>query len=197
MTSFKVIAQQQDSHYHILSPAVGLFSLHHDNSDFLSKGSYIGKLKILATYYDLFLPDHVYGQIKVESEQDKNKYVEYKQLLFSLNISSEYASTDSGTEIADSKTDAYEQSENSFILTAITSGVFYSRPSSDSPPYVEEGQTIEKGRVIGLIEIMKTFNQIVFQGTDTTSNGVIKKILVEDSQEVKWDQPLFVIDKKK
>ena len=58
---------------------------------------------------------------------------------------------------------------------------------------MEEGQKIEKGKVLGLIEVMKTFNHVVFQGTDTSESGVIKKILVEDAQEVKLGEGLFVV----
>ncbi len=40
---------------------------------------------------------------------------------------------------------------------------------------------------------MKTFNHIIFQGTEDSDTGRIKKIYVEDSQEVKLGQRLFLI----
>jgi acetyl-CoA carboxylase biotin carboxyl carrier protein len=79
-------------------------------------------------------------------------------------------------------------------VKAFTTGIFYAKPSPDAPSFVTVGQEIEKGKALGLIEVMKTFNHIIFQGTDDSSTGTIKKIYVKDSQEVKVGQPLFLID---
>jgi len=39
-------------------------------------------------------------------------------------------------------------------------GVFYRRASPDEPNYKEVGNTVAKGDVIGLVEVMKTYTQI-------------------------------------
>lgn len=39
-------------------------------------------------------------------------------------------------------------------------GVFYRKPSPDAPVYVEEGQVVQVGDVIGLIEVMKQFMEL-------------------------------------
>ncbi|WP_299867204.1 acetyl-CoA carboxylase [uncultured Hoeflea sp.] len=39
-------------------------------------------------------------------------------------------------------------------------GVFYRKPSPEEPSYKEVGDTVAKGDVIGLIEVMKTFTQV-------------------------------------
>ena len=39
-------------------------------------------------------------------------------------------------------------------------GVFYRKPSPDDPVYVEEGQHVNAGDVIGLIEVMKQFVEL-------------------------------------
>lgn len=39
-------------------------------------------------------------------------------------------------------------------------GVFYRTSSPDDPPFVEIGDTIEVGQVIGLIEAMKVFSEV-------------------------------------
>jgi biotin carboxyl carrier protein len=90
--------------------------------------------------------------------------------------------------------EAGKLSEEGYVVKAFTTGIFYAKPSPDSPPFVTQGQDIEKGKALGLIEVMKTFNHIVFQGTDKSDTGRIKKILVNDAQEVKLGQPLFLIE---
>jgi acetyl-CoA carboxylase biotin carboxyl carrier protein len=39
-------------------------------------------------------------------------------------------------------------------------GTFYRRPNPQADPYVSEGDTVEPGDVVGLVEIMKTFHEI-------------------------------------
>jgi len=39
-------------------------------------------------------------------------------------------------------------------------GIFYRRPAPDKPEFVQVGDTVEVGQAIGLIEIMKQFNEV-------------------------------------
>jgi len=68
-------------------------------------------------------------------------------------------------------------------------GTFYRKSAPDKPLFVEVGDTIEKGQVICIIEAMKLFNEI-----EAEVSGKIVKVLVDDSQPVEYDQPLFLIE---
>ena len=68
-------------------------------------------------------------------------------------------------------------------------GTFYRKPAPDKPMFVEVGSTIGKGDVLCVIEAMKLFNEIESEVSDK-----IKKILVDDSSPVEFDQPLFLVD---
>ena len=39
-------------------------------------------------------------------------------------------------------------------------GTFYRKPAPDKPHYKEDGDTVAVGDVIGLIEVMKSFNEV-------------------------------------
>ncbi|MFN4140810.1 acetyl-CoA carboxylase [Aestuariivirga sp.] len=39
-------------------------------------------------------------------------------------------------------------------------GTFYRRPAPDKPPYKQDGDSVAKGEVVGLIEVMKSFNEV-------------------------------------
>lgn len=39
-------------------------------------------------------------------------------------------------------------------------GVFYRKPGPGKPPFANEGDTIEVGQTVGIIEIMKQFTEI-------------------------------------
>ena len=68
-------------------------------------------------------------------------------------------------------------------------GVFYSAQSPDKPPFVNEGDRVVKGQVLCIIESMKIMNEI-----ECEHDGIIKKILVKNSDPVEFNQPLFIID---
>ena len=79
--------------------------------------------------------------------------------------------------------------ENKISILSPMPGVFYSSQSPDKPPYVEEGDTIKSGQVLCIIESMKIMNEI-----ESEHNGVIIKILVNNSDPVEFNQPLYVIE---
>jgi len=76
-------------------------------------------------------------------------------------------------------------------ILAWTGGTFYSRETPEAEEYVLEGQHVEKGDVIGLLEVMKMFNQIRAE-----FSGTIRKVCVSAGSGiiVSRGQQLFEID---
>ena len=68
-------------------------------------------------------------------------------------------------------------------------GIFYRKPSPDEPNFKEVGDTVKASDVIGLIEVMKTFNQIYADAA-----GTIVSFEVDDSDVIVPGQVLAVID---
>jgi len=76
-------------------------------------------------------------------------------------------------------------------VTAPSEGIFYRRPTPDAPAYVEPGAPVAQGTVLGLVEVMKCFNQITYGGPGFPERGEIVKVLAEDAAEVQFRQELF------
>lgn len=74
-------------------------------------------------------------------------------------------------------------------LRAPNLGVVWGQPKPGAPAFVTEGQLIEEGTTLCLIEVMKLFTQV-------TSNVRCKVVrcLVADGEMVEYDSPLFVIE---
>ena len=68
-------------------------------------------------------------------------------------------------------------------------GTFYRSTSPDKPALANVGDSIEKGKVVCIIEAMKLFNDI-----ESEISGKIIKVLVDDASPVEYDQPLFLVD---
>ena len=75
------------------------------------------------------------------------------------------------------------------FVTAPLTGVWYAAPSPGARPYVQEGDEIGAGSVVGLIEAMKLFNEI-----KSDVGGRVTRVLVERGTLVKRQQPLVEID---
>ena len=67
-------------------------------------------------------------------------------------------------------------------------GTFYGSPSPESPPYVNEGDRVNKETVLCIIEAMKVMNEIKAE-----TNGELVEILVENGEAVEFGQPMFLI----
>ncbi len=68
-------------------------------------------------------------------------------------------------------------------------GTFYRKPTPDQPPYKQDGDAIATGDVIGLVEVMKSFNEV-----KADAAGRIVRFLVENEDAVMAGQPLADIE---
>lgn len=76
-------------------------------------------------------------------------------------------------------------------VTSPIVGTFYRSPGSGKEPYVKVGDSIDKGKVVCIVEAMKLFNEI-----ESEVKGKIVKVLIEDASPVEYGQPLFLVDPK-
>lgn len=68
-------------------------------------------------------------------------------------------------------------------------GTFYRSATPEKPAFVNVGDEIKPGKVLGIIEAMKLFNEI-----ESEVSGKIVKVLVDNATPVEYDQPLFLVD---
>jgi acetyl-CoA carboxylase biotin carboxyl carrier protein len=68
-------------------------------------------------------------------------------------------------------------------------GTAYLAPQPGAKPFVSVGKKIKKGEIIMIVEAMKTMNHV-----PATSDGVVKKICVEDGQPVEFGQIIIVLE---
>ena len=68
-------------------------------------------------------------------------------------------------------------------------GTFYRRPDPDSDFYVDDGDSVSAGDVVGLIEVMKSFHEVKAE-----EDGTVSKFLVEHEDAVDAGQDLMELE---
>lgn len=68
-------------------------------------------------------------------------------------------------------------------------GTFYRAPAPEAPPYVEVGTAVKKGQTLCILEAMKLMNEM-----ESEVDGVVREILVENTNPVEYGQVLFRIE---
>ena len=80
-----------------------------------------------------------------------------------------------------------DQEDESLVgIATPLSGVFYAAPAPDEPPYVREGDAVEAGQTVALVEAMKVFNEI-----HAEVPGTVEQILATPGQVVSSGQVLM------
>ena len=73
-------------------------------------------------------------------------------------------------------------------VTTPMGGIFYDAPSPTSPPFVQEGDPVVAGQVVGLIEAMKVFNEV-----PSPVSGTVLKIVAEAGAIVAVGETLLLV----
>ncbi|MEY9865474.1 acetyl-CoA carboxylase biotin carboxyl carrier protein [Peribacillus sp. B2I2] len=77
--------------------------------------------------------------------------------------------------------------EQKTVLSPIP-GVFYRKPAPDKDVYVKEGDTVNTGDVLAMVEVMKNFYEIKAE-----TDGVLAQFFVEDEDLLNAGQEIAVI----
>ncbi|MGY1741465.1 MULTISPECIES: acetyl-CoA carboxylase biotin carboxyl carrier protein [unclassified Blastococcus] len=67
-------------------------------------------------------------------------------------------------------------------------GTFYAAPSPDADPFVREGDEVEAGQTLAIVEAMKLMNPIV-----ADEAAVVAEIRAADGSSVEYDQVLMLL----
>ena len=93
------------------------------------------------------------------------------------------------TSASGTRDEAPELGENQVLIKSPMVGTFYRASSPDAPPFVQEGDMVQKGQPLCIVEAMKMMNEI-----ESDSAGRLVRILVENGQPVEYDQPLMIVE---
>ena len=122
--------------------------------------------------------------------------LEYTEKDTKIKVSKNNVSINNQTiPIIDNKTSNTKTTSESIKINSgieVTSpiiGTAYHAPEPGAKKFVEVGKKIKKGDTIMIVEAMKTMNHV-----PSTTDGVVKEILVSDGQPVEFGQVLITLE---
>jgi biotin carboxyl carrier protein len=181
--------------FDVLSPSVGLYDRPPAVGSFVKPGSFAGYLTLLRRYFHLLIPEGHHGVVTELYVSNRKQSVEYGQILFRVSLET-HTALGTDLDMAEPRTGFTEEDipKGMFGVKSPTDGIFYTKPNPQSPPYVEVDSLVSTGSILGLVEVMKCFNQIIYPGQpEFPPQARIVRIIHEDTSEVKHGSLLFVI----
>lgn len=171
----------------LLAPGVGIFLPTIDKGRVISPGEPVGTIEVLGVRTLLLTPPGVTGRVSERAGQGSSRVaVQYGDVL--LSIAALSLGHTSATEVEGPVTRGA-----GLAFVAPMSGRFYSRPSPSEPPFVEDGDTVSQGQTIGLLEVMKTFNRLVYRGESLPERALIERIVPGDGEDVARGDVILVL----
>ena len=90
--------------------------------------------------------------------------------------------------VSPNKTVLQNSDESGIRVKSPIIGTAYLAPEPGAKKFVNIGDKVKKGQTVMIVEAMKTMNHV-----PSTSDGEVKKILVEDGQPVEFGQTLILL----
>ena len=118
--------------------------------------------------------------------------ISYQEGDFAVSVSRAakgVVSNSSSTNAVDSQINEDDYSSDPRTIKSPMVGTVYLQPEPGANTFVKEGDQVKNGQTLLIIEAMKTMNPI-----ESTLQGKVSKILVENEQAVEFGQPLMLID---
>ncbi len=162
----------------LLSPSVGVFTPGVSEGELVSSGQAVGTIDVLGVLRRLAVPEGVAGRVTGRAGGGRSRVpVQYGDVLLTV-------STALMQNIAKAFTSVTAEQDGALAFTAPMSGRFYSRPSPTEPPFVSAGEIVQRGQTVGLLEVMKTFNRLVYQGDALPESARVEKVVPNEGDDV-------------
>lgn len=170
----------------LLSPSVGIFIPSVAEGDLVAAGQPIGAIDVLGLRRPLRVPNDVAGRVSHRLGQNRTRVpVQYGDALLTVSATA-------GTSVSERPPERAGKG-SALSFPAPMSGRFYCRPSPTEPPFVEVGDTVTTGQTVGLLEVMKTFNRLVYQGDAVPAEATVVEIVPADGDDIVRGEAILLL----
>ena len=183
----ELIAVTEGETVRLLSPGVGWFSAAVPAGRVLVPGEEAGVLRTLDVSAHLIVPAGVGGRVVSDPPQRVHHPVDYETCLYELSLAD--------GSLVPEPTEAQKLAAEGLVVVAPHAGRFWHSPAPGEPPFCGEGVELAEGQPVGVLEVMKTFNNVAYQAQgNLPARARITAVLVGDGDEVAEGEPLLAVE---
>lgn len=166
----------------LLAPCPGIWRDRPPLGSLVRAGDVLGRMEILGVAHRLRAPEGAVGIVVDEGAHAElaGRPVDYGARLLTLDPEAL-----GGALVAETAaSSAALAADGSLLFAAPSSGRFYQRPAPDKPDFITVGQVIERGQVIGLLEVMKTFTRVNYDDPKLPARAKVVAIVAGDQADL-------------
>ncbi|MCS6798151.1 MAG: hypothetical protein NZ898_06440 [Myxococcota bacterium] len=174
-------AQEGTGRIVLRAPMVGWLSEVPRPGAWVWPGGPLGMLEVLGVRVRLLVPEDVEGRVVGPPRASARVAVDFGAPVVEIAPSPESGAIDAHAVAGER---AEPATAGALVVRAPMSGRFYLRPSPGQPPFAAPGAVVERGQPVGLLEVMKTFHRIPFDGVGWPDRARVRRWLVADGEDV-------------
>jgi biotin carboxyl carrier protein len=160
------------------SPEVGTFTCALPEGALVAPRALAGVIHSLGRRFQLVIPPGITGRIASTRPEKVHHAVGWGTVLYEVKPLEAAVPS----RAADKSTAAH----TALVFCAPYSGRFWHRPAPGDPAFVEPGSIVTAGQTIGLLEVMKTFTQLVYRAEHgLPARARVVRLAIPDGGEVK------------
>jgi acetyl-CoA carboxylase biotin carboxyl carrier protein len=180
--------RRDDGKIEVYSPEVGLWREGPALGALVRPGASLGRIEVLGRLVPVVAPDDALGIVVGEpSDGLVRRPVAWGERLVLLDPE--------GTAHAIAGIAAAAPGKGvGPIFAAPTGGRFYRRPAPDKPAFVEVGDVIDKGHTVAIVEVMKTFSRIHYEGAALPDRARVTRIVPADGDDLSPGDPMLELE---
>jgi len=172
----------------LLSPGVGWFSAALAQGELLGPGHAGGVLSTLGRRRRLIVPEGASGIVRNPPPARLRAAVAYGEVLYELGA------LNVAEALPERVGDAASSADEELGVRAPQTGRFWHRSAPGEASLCEVGRELEIGTPIGLIEVMKTFTQVVYRAErGLPTRARIVRVIAPDGGDVHEGKPLLIV----
>ena len=179
-----LLIDREDGASDICAPHIGSFTASVAVNAVVGGPVPLGEFRIGNRDWTLMLPEGVEGRVVDLVRDARGATAEYKDVLLVLQRGALDQAIDGGSVQAG-------ETFSGEVFRAPMDGQFYRRPSPDEPAFASVGDVIEPGATVGLIEVMKFFYPVTFDGRHAAR---VTKVTVDTARPVTSGEVIFVFE---
>lgn len=191
MKSLELIAEHGDEGRVVLKcPGVGYWRQCPTVGHLLSAGQSAGVLSTLGRDQKLVIPAGVRGVVLETPAGVGGDAVAFGDPLVILGE----AGGELGSVLETGAATSGRDREGALTFSSGSSGRFYLRPAPDKPAFVKEGDVIEEGQTVFLLEVMKTFSRVTYGGQGLPAKARVISIVPADGEDLEAGQVVLLLE---